>query len=1653
MARRRLNKKVALLGTAVFVLLATTAVVAMLSGRRDPAQLVADADAAFAAKDYESARRDYAEAFEATESLDQKVELLFKLSEVYQATGDWRRVLACWGQVITANPKNLSARLGRLKYAYILADSLTEFGQAIDSYWKDVSTQATELIELAEGEGLWAQEKTVWEPNFAVSEPPGWDSGFDLMGPYLYFLKGRAAYELASMGAVTAPERSLEEARTHLGKSRALNPKNPAVYRYLAAAALEAGQIAASRSNLDERQTAIEAAEAVLLEGVAAAPDVPSAHVNVLARKLSLAQGGVVADVRTKMRSLEPEYQALVERFPSSAEAWAAGAEFHSYYAAALSFDAGRDKLERAIEAARKAVTLDPATIKYARFAATLYYRKASLYGDEVSLDRAIELAQATLKRPEVRDTPGPCHYVVLAERLSLCSLLATSCVERLQTLSPDAPERSGLLSRAESAVHEIEQIQGSGDNPQVVKWQGMLELARGHRDSAVRKLYTAYEQIKASSPADEADAFLSYTLGKVFERTAEVGAVIEFLESALYAGIATTRPDVLLDYGRALLYAGLYDAALNAVNSFDERFGSDLRSRQLRVRTLIAGGHLTEAEAHLTPLAPADPNTLRLRLSLLGAKAVQLQEAIQRAESPAQLNGVMTDADDPAGVDQDVRAMKAELSDYRRQQAQIAGQLWQQEVDITEEEHLALLCEALIGQNETAAAKDIVAVFLRSVPNSATALFYRGLLAEPDPLACTPSRRQEIRLQAIDGMSDPVARAMALGAFYQDNDRLDEAIAQWRQVLSATEAEQAQARTVLVSSKQLHPRHAAAGQLFDAACYREDWQLAEELVKAARADDLDGCGGHLYAGRLAFARDRQKEALKELDECLRLRPVFSYGYMLRGNIHAAAGNERASIDDTRRASHLNPVDPVVAKALANALLARNRKLGGNVTEEYRSQARRALEHAIRLNPRDTQVLIAYAELIDDSEPLKALAIRQTIQANAPCLANAVRLGRLATNAALKESDDTRRQALFAMAENAFEQARQIEPGNALLLDSYAEYYRAQGRHDKARQLLVESQDGRLLWRHYLRLGRYDEARALLEQMLEEQTDETDALKGLVLVAEATGDKQGVKQYAERLLAVEDTVGNRLAQIRTYLNTGLVQDARYKLQSLKERYPHEPRLGLLEALLAKRQGQLPRALELANRNLEKNPRDASAWRLRGRIYLLSGDVDQAIASLDKSASLESCTATTLALAKAFVWAGRDNDAVNELREAIDGPAAPREVFTLLERLYERQGRDDTLGQLYAQALSRWPDSIVWLTRAGAFAIDQCDYTRAADYYEKACRLSRDETLAHAPTMRDMQHGVALDGYLHALILSAAESDNARRDETLEKVLREANRYVDTPYTAIVLCRMAEAKKAQADATAAQAYGRAALERVWDDEAVAPEVLTRLDDVLGPQEVSEYCRQRWETETNSPAANRMMSDLARVRGDYDGAVGYVDKAMAQCDVTDQQRIRWVLRKADIWTEAYEATSEKCHLLAAIDVYESLAAQMPTSSNVRNNLAYLWAQADSDLSRALDSAGKALAADPDNAFYLDTYAYVLHKNGRNAEAAEVIVAAIQQYEIAGNPPATAYEHMGMIEEALGHKENALAAYRYALHVAGGADSDAARERIRLAAERLP
>jgi len=1631
MARKRLNKKVVLIGSMVFVFLVLGAIGVILYLSRDPERFIKAGDEALLAKDYTIAAQNYHKARNLANADSLRIEILFKLVDIYIETEQWRNAMGCWNKIIQIDPKSVKARFGRLKYFYIMADS----GLRV---WQEVASQASEFIEVAKDANLLAEDTVQWQPikmqeRRAVSNQ---------MGPYLYLLRGRANLQMARRGAVTDPNESLTRAIDDLENVRKLEPNNVDAYWYLAQAIIANGKILALRGDFEGRDKAIEQAKERLEEAVKVAEADPRAHINLLLMKQSimLEQGST----REQMQSLEPEYLSLVQKFPSSAQAHSALAGFYLWL--------GPKNLDKAVEAVEKAVELDKGNVIYARSAADLHYRMFSVYGQEPQLYKAIEVARNALTLPDAQDKPGPRSWANRNNRISLYAFLANCYIEQVLEYHPDGigteDQKQKWLTDAEQAVHEIEQLSGSGEEPQVIKWQGMLELAKGDRNNAIRKLYAAYEQLKAASARREferVDSLLSYRLAKVFEDTVELGAVSEFFAVALRIPtrsapdkIDERKPEALLDFADVLLKLKGYDGALSAVNFFESEYWPNERSQILRINAYIGAKQFKEAEEELAKRKLDNPNTIKLNLALVQAKIGQVRWAIaqNRMEtgSPIILPGLLEQRK-TEGELKTVGLMKAELSDYRSARDKLVRNLLKIEPNSVAEDSFAVVCDSYISKEKFRQAEAMVNRFLEYFPDSTVALFYKQILSEPKSRGISLQRRKEIEEQVLSNIADPIRQAVNLGVFYRRNNELEKAAEEFKKALGSHLRGSDEGSAVEVRTEEMTDlQRLATTYLFDLAFEVKNLELAAQIAEMGRRENLDVCEGNFFAARLAMAKEEYKDALARLNECLKHRPVFSHAFMLRSNVNSALGDERASIEDAQKAKSLNPMDGDIVRALAFALYRRNLKLGDNVSSDQMIETKTALIRAIALNPAEWRLQSLYAEYISEENPYGALAIRQRLQKAAPSVDNALLLGNMAIRMALREEGGERKQALFAIVASAFEKARAMEPQNRAVLDNYAEYYRLIGQTEKAEELLAQSQDQKLLWRHYFRSGRFEDAKGVLEQLYQSESKDSNAVKGLLLVAEKTADMEAIKKYSEELLSLEDSINNHLFQIQTFLKLGLVKEAEYKLQSFKEKHPDEPRAMLLEAWLAMRQGQLERALELTNRSLETDQNNAVAWRLRGEINHLMANYDQAIIDLKRSKFLSDEPVTRMALAKAYLRAGRGEDATTELEITIDDPQAPIEARTLLEQTYLRLGKKDALKRFYQQTLEKFPDDVLWHNRAGRFAVTQGEFDEAEQLYNQAWQKST----------KDGKGDVAsLDGYLWVLLLGGK----------LDKVFEEGRKYVDSDFAPIAFFRMAEAKMKLGDKANAIQYCRKAVDKAEADEALVSNILRKMYSLLGAQEVLQFCKERLQANPDSFSANWTMFNLMRVNGQYNKAVGYIDKCLQIMEPDNPRRVDYIMQKATILSLAYNRFSDNDYLKKAIVEYESLLAEMPNNTGVLNNLAYMLAENDERLTKALEYAERALEKQPNDSGILDTYAYVLYKNGRFQEAAEYLQAALQQYESRrGGAPADVYEHLGMIKEELGAGVEAIAAYKQALEIGGDKLSRTANERIRSAVDRL-
>lgn len=147
-----------------------------------------------------------------------------------------------------------------------------------------------------------------------------------------------------------------------------------------------------------------------------------------------------------------------------------------------------------------------------------------------------------------------------------------------------------------------------------------------------------------------------------------------------------------------------------------------------------------------------------------------------------------------------------------------------------------------------------------------------------------------------------------------------------------------------------------------------------------------------------------------------------------------------------------------------------------------------------------------------------------------------------------------------------------------------------------------------------------------------------------------------------------------------------------------------------------------------------------------------------------------------------------------------------------------------------------------------------------------------------------------------------------------------------------------------------------------------------------------------------------------------------------------------------SDLYSILGDVCHvqgkLDACFDAYEQAIRHNPLNYGALNNYAYFLSVEKRDLDKAEEMSYKTVKAEPENATYLDTYAWILFEKGRYTEARIYIENALKTEE--GASSAVLVEHCGDILYMCGETDAAVTHWERALQM--GSDSKTLPQKIR-------
>ena len=151
------------------------------------------------------------------------------------------------------------------------------------------------------------------------------------------------------------------------------------------------------------------------------------------------------------------------------------------------------------------------------------------------------------------------------------------------------------------------------------------------------------------------------------------------------------------------------------------------------------------------------------------------------------------------------------------------------------------------------------------------------------------------------------------------------------------------------------------------------------------------------------------------------------------------------------------------------------------------------------------------------------------------------------------------------------------------------------------------------------------------------------------------------------------------------------------------------------------------------------------------------------------------------------------------------------------------------------------------------------------------------------------------------------------------------------------------------------------------------------------------------------------------------------------------------KKEIVSEFYSILGDMYHtqkqMKEAYAAYDSALVYNPSNIGALNNYAYYLSVEHRDLDKAEEMSYKTVKAEPNNATYLDTYAWILFEKGNYAEARIYIDNAMKSE--GGDKSDVIVEHCGDIYYMTGDVDGALTYWKKALEM--GSESKTLKQKI--------
>ncbi len=497
---------------------------------------------------------------------------------------------------------------------------------------------------------------------------------------------------------------------------------------------------------------------------------------------------------------------------------------------------------------------------------------------------------------------------------------------------------------------------------------------------------------------------------------------------------------------------------------------------------------------------------------------------------------------------------------------------------------------------------------------------------------------------------------------------------------------------------------------------------------------------------------------------------------------------------------------------------------------------------------------------------------------------------------------------------------------------------------------------------------------------------------------------------------------------------------------------------LIDAIALQESGRTEQALNAFGALTAKDPTCAAAWYEMGQLLLQRRWTDSALACANRAVALQPDNVWYL-MALAQVQKQRADkralvqtwerlvalkpdvlDYYYELSNAqIDAGDLPAAIEALnrverkigitepislqKQRLWQAAGKDDKAAREIERLAESLPGDKRYNAMLATTYMQQRRYAKAKQCYDRILQADPDDIYIHiqlAEYYKATSQPDLADEEL-ALAFQNPGLDTKSKLQILSEFYTQEEFFETRSATTFRLVDMAMAS-CQDSAELAAYYGNIlmyrkkyaegarmfemALGRDSSDYAVWERLLICLTEVPDSDaKIETYARRAATLFPMHTLPHYLLASVALEQKRYTDALAELDEIM-----------RWGFSKGYLEAETHSLIAEIAYRAGQYDkcwrAFDRYLALRPDDMLMLNNYAYYLAEQGLQLEKALAMSRRTIDAEPDNANSLDTYAWILHLLGRDAEALPYMQRAVQR-----DPDSkTLQNHLRTIKESL-------------------------------------